>query len=506
MNNNDKPVLMMDQKLFEELLAQGRISEILMQGGINLTPNQLKAVKEQSKQESADEVERRKMAVAAKPGYREFMTMPLISKILASAGGQIPGQNASVNPEKQQSAVKEQPEQKTQKKDNKDPEFASIGPKGPQNLKVNDTEADVVVKIFNFLQRKQEFEKKKSQDLEKYHKEVSQIKEQRMEDVIAALLGEEPRKVGGVKKSIKAKPEKEKEKKSSGLLKMGALGLLGVGGVLATQKAFASIPKFELPKVGDVMKGVEKETPIEGTKTSQEPARKSAETYLGRALSDREWDLLLRATAAEASPDKEEQAVVAASILNRVRKSGTDVETELAKPYKFESYTGSKGTGYNPSKAFTAGPGARLPSILESMKELPRVSYQQTDFQSAIPEAYQSKEIGERKIAEKRKQGFVPVGKSIANVGIDRDISGRMTAMTDPRAASYQQEVVNASYIDKMNKTWKETLDILDGLEKLVSTTTVVQMTNNATKATTIAVQVPTINDTPALITNQYGK
>jgi len=73
--------------------------------------------------------------------------------------------------------------------------------------------------------------------------------------------------------------------------------------------------------------------------------RVGAEEYLGRSMTDVEWDQLLRTTYAESSPNPREQAATMSVILNRVNggKYGDTVTSVVEWPGQFQAVTGTKG-------------------------------------------------------------------------------------------------------------------------------------------------------------------
>lgn len=81
--------------------------------------------------------------------------------------------------------------------------------------------------------------------------------------------------------------------------------------------------------------------------TGPEPdqARAQAEAFLGRPLSDTEWNNLVAATVAESLPNSpEEQAAIMAVILNRVRSDRypNTVTEVLLQPNQFQAVTGTR--------------------------------------------------------------------------------------------------------------------------------------------------------------------
>ena len=122
-------------------------------------------------------------------------------------------------------------------------------------------------------------------------------------------------------------------------------------------------------------------------------ARENAEKYLGRKMSDQEYDYLMRATHAEAGAgqqaDPREQAMIMASILNRAREMGDDgVIKALTAENQFQAVTGTKYKP-GPSANFTQGPDAkRQESIETSSQMLGSIPQEQKNFTAASSDAY----------------------------------------------------------------------------------------------------------------------
>jgi hypothetical protein len=120
-------------------------------------------------------------------------------------------------------------------------------------------------------------------------------------------------------------------------------------------------------------------------------AKRRAEMYYGRSISDKEFDLLLRATHAEASgkSNPEEQAMIMGTVLNRAKASGKTIQDVLYAPNQFQSVTGTAANKRAPSKEFKAGPSeTRANSIFNATALLSRVPSEQVNFTSASPSAY----------------------------------------------------------------------------------------------------------------------
>lgn len=125
--------------------------------------------------------------------------------------------------------------------------------------------------------------------------------------------------------------------------------------------------------------------------TNMDDARTQAEAYLGREMSDAEWDALVRATFAEATSDPRERAAVMGVILNRVNSPlyPDDVISVLNQQNQFQAVTG---TVYDPgpSQNYTADRSqAELDSMASAINEyLPTVSTDWLNFTANNPAAY----------------------------------------------------------------------------------------------------------------------
>ena len=155
----------------------------------------------------------------------------------------------------------------------------------------------------------------------------------------------------------------------------------GGGGSGGSGYSGSSLNNSEIPNVPEIK-------PLDGGQ-----ARQNAEEYLGREMSDEEYNYLIRATNAEAAAgnnaDPLEQAGVMASILNRAREEGDNgVINVLKAESQFQAVTG---TIYEPgpSKQFLDGPDEeRLSSIENSSQLLSGFGYDQKNFTAADPNAY----------------------------------------------------------------------------------------------------------------------
>lgn len=121
---------------------------------------------------------------------------------------------------------------------------------------------------------------------------------------------------------------------------------------------------------------------------SQE-GKAAAEEYLGRPLSDQEYNELVAATYAEAGSNQQERAYVAGTILNRARASGLTVGEVLRQPSQFQAVTGTRNDP-SPSSGFVNGPNAQNENLINGaftnyLSDVPQNNYY---FDAANPNAY----------------------------------------------------------------------------------------------------------------------
>lgn len=167
-------------------------------------------------------------------------------------------------------------------------------------------------------------------------------------------------------------------------------------------------------------------TPQTNFKASNDEARKTAEAYLGRSMSDAEWNNLVSLTNAESSTNQTERGWVMGIILNRTRDSFTPAGFKNAKykfanlidiisqAWQFQPVTGTRGNP-GPIPAFIAGPDARdAQSIYGStifLKDVPNNWYY---FTSNNPAAYKDgTNINFMYDLRKREKDNPPTAKTI---------------------------------------------------------------------------------------------
>jgi hypothetical protein len=120
------------------------------------------------------------------------------------------------------------------------------------------------------------------------------------------------------------------------------------------------------------------------------PAKLAAEKYLGREMSDAEWNQLIRATFAEAGRNQTERAYVMATILNRARNDKKSVTQILYQKNQFQAVTGTAKNGRRSSINYITGPNpANAKSIYGAATDiLPDIPKNIINFTAANSNAY----------------------------------------------------------------------------------------------------------------------
>lgn len=119
----------------------------------------------------------------------------------------------------------------------------------------------------------------------------------------------------------------------------------GTGGSGSNDPSSPPIPLEDLPALQ-----------LGGEKSQQ--AKAQAEAFLGRPITPREWELLVRATVGESGGGGAgaEDANIAAVILNRARLNsgghGTGIEDQLRARNAFQAVTGTRANGRQPNQGF----------------------------------------------------------------------------------------------------------------------------------------------------------
>ena len=186
----------MDQKTFEELLKDGDIDLILMDGGSHLTKEQMSRVREVAKQQSQERLLEMAQQLAMTPGYRDFIMMPLIGSIMA--GRRKPVQEPSSEPKE------EKQETPSAKKVSKDPNFTKVSAGVARPLKAEDTQADLLGKIYNFVRMDYATYLKGMRADKKYNAKLESIKEDRNKELIDLFSGKKTEKQKKIDEVVEA--------------------------------------------------------------------------------------------------------------------------------------------------------------------------------------------------------------------------------------------------------------------------------------------------------------
>lgn len=126
------------------------------------------------------------------------------------------------------------------------------------------------------------------------------------------------------------------------------------------------------------------------TTDNADQAKQVVEEFLGDSITPREFELLLRATASEASPNAGERAAVAAVILNRIRSSAypDSMEAVLTQRNQFQAVTGTRYEP-GPSRNFTNMSTNTAAQVIGAfIQYLPRMDKSWLNFTSNNPRAY----------------------------------------------------------------------------------------------------------------------
>ena len=119
-------------------------------------------------------------------------------------------------------------------------------------------------------------------------------------------------------------------------------------------------------------------------------AKAAAEKFLGRSLTDKEWELTIRAVAGESGGNSSEDAAIAGVILNRV-KSGrypNSVEGVLYQKNQFQAVTGTA-NDRSPNQGFANPTQQQIARATNNiLNNLPKVNNTWLNFTSNNPAAY----------------------------------------------------------------------------------------------------------------------
>jgi hypothetical protein len=143
----------------------------------------------------------------------------------------------------------------------KDTEHTKVTPGRIERLRKGDSEADVLAKMFNFMKKQEDWQKKKEIDDKKYRTKMNNQKDNFTNEIVEALGGKRP--TAGRRSSSFLTKKMAAGTRKSGFLKYGLQAAVGIGGFLVAKDALANInwskkfddtfkdfkfPEFELKK------------------------------------------------------------------------------------------------------------------------------------------------------------------------------------------------------------------------------------------------------------------
>lgn len=169
-------------------------------------------------------------------------------------------------------------------------------------------------------------------------------------------------------------------------------------GYSSLKKSGANDVKGYLWQPSDIKKGEVGNTDIPTTGGQIDEARKIANAYAGKTLTDEDWMYLLKTLTGESAQSAKSYAWCTAVILNRTRNpkkfraTGSSIKEIVYAPFQFEAVTGSDGRSGPPNRGFVAGPNKRQLGLIVKgiIEELPSVPQEYIGFTSANPKAYKT--------------------------------------------------------------------------------------------------------------------
>jgi hypothetical protein len=233
-----------NEHLIWDLLEEGKFEEALKLVGNNLSllsPDQREIIDEWRKIEQEKRRQEIRQEIMQKHGVSEEdvqrrdsilaqrAQLEQMGKNFASGSGPIVSNILSGKEKKSDANDKIS---SVSKNNTKDPEYTKLHAGTVRRLRKNDSEADVLAKMFNLAKRDYDEHKKENTLGKKYKKEFDKQKEKENDELITLFTGK-------TKKKLPAKYRLPAGQK--GLLKYGVMGLVAVGGFMVTKKAFANI-------------------------------------------------------------------------------------------------------------------------------------------------------------------------------------------------------------------------------------------------------------------------
>jgi len=239
----------MDNKTFKDLIKKGELSLILMDGGADLTPSQMRKVQSTAKDLADDRLEKMALELAASPGYQEMMMNPLMSVLLPKIFNTVNNENKTAEPEKKEVPSPESP--KAELDPEKDPNLTTTSSNDTSEISPGDSISEAATKLYNFVIENYEYDNKQFKKDKDYRDLLVKKKEKRVKQLIGLF------KVDKVKKSKVDEEIKKKESESKSTVESGKK----TGGKTTTKVTEPSAPTTpsasKLPSAaGTIVKGV----------------------------------------------------------------------------------------------------------------------------------------------------------------------------------------------------------------------------------------------------------
>jgi hypothetical protein len=231
-------------------------------------------------------------------GVQNMASNPIMSSVFSS--------NPKRNQNQQGKETDISKEQRIAKTPNKDPNYTKIPANIIRPLKLNDSIADILAKMYNFMLKKYTDDDKAYKKEKKYRKKLVAIKEKRIEELINLFGGKYTKKI-------------LKDKDESFFSKLLRYAVVGGALLIASKAALASVEKKvkdALPKIPDFMSflGI-------GNKTASRGPAKSLSELIARGESGGSYDIYNTGKAGVTGPPLKLSEMTVGEVMN-LQKQG----------------------------------------------------------------------------------------------------------------------------------------------------------------------------------------
>jgi hypothetical protein len=209
--------------------------------GINVSKNEAEKMVSREPTETVYELTQKALDMATKlmeaKGVQNMMSNPIMSSATKSRN------DIAMNP---RNTPDNEPAQPPKISSNKDANFSEVPPRVVRPLRMGDSIADILGKMYNFMIKKYDSDGVVFKDKQKYNLKLAAIKETRIQELISLFGGKYTKKTFGA----------QEEKKDSFFDKMLKYVIVGAGLLFLTEAAFASVEKKikdTLPEIPDFL-------------------------------------------------------------------------------------------------------------------------------------------------------------------------------------------------------------------------------------------------------------